>query len=91
MSWYPVGSSQEESLQDLAVRICNRHLGVGRMDCYYWPSNRADLKCAFLTLMVRKQRCAAMPFDALPNMLMKRGIVSSSMVVDTLAGFIVRR
>ncbi|HHX95836.1 MAG TPA: diaminopimelate epimerase [Clostridia bacterium] len=81
---------QEESLQDLAVRICNRHLGVGADGLVIiGPSNRADLKMRIFNSDGSEAEMCGNAIRCLAKYAYEEGIVSeSSMVVDTLAGFI---
>ena len=47
-----------KSISDQAKLICDRHYGVGADGVIFiLPSEAADLRCAYLTAMVRKQKC----------------------------------
>ncbi|MGI6555512.1 MAG: diaminopimelate epimerase [Bacillota bacterium] len=82
---------REESLQDLAVRICNRHLGVGADGLVIvGPSNMADLKMRIFNSDGSEAEMCGNAIRCLAKYAYEEGIVSdSSMVVDTLAGLIV--
>lgn len=79
------------SLKDLAVRICNRHLGVGADGLVViGPSERADLAMRIYNSDGSEAEMCGNAIRCIAKYAYEEGIVSgSTMVVDTLAGLIV--